>query len=747
MSKQQIDEATLRQAEKNAGGAGAENAPAPALPVREDKTERIARYAVLLMKVGFLPSVILFASAFVLAAMGLLKEGAALAGLSVLSLFTIWVLSALSRSRLGISSARLRTYQLSAFSGTPATNGMLVPLFLRRLPLIWGVLTAVIAAVIGVLLKLPTVEVVSGALSALCSAVTLGIGSTAAIAMTGGVVRLQQSGIVVDDHCKIGMVARANVLLADKSVFRIESGAELKGLFFCGDHVRLSDLELRRHFPLVLGLTICDDGSLSREYGFLRENISDALLRIMHVSPPEYEMIHRFSWTAPPKFDRELGYAQGAAVIPEGVLDYIAGAPKKILPHIKRIYAPEGVRTVADGDRGLLKVTLRNAYSNGFSVIALAAGKEEEGLTFIGYAFSATELVPDTALSVAELERNGVRVIEASDENENAAFHEAYRAGVAEHMGQVLSREKIDRFSTAGAGRAISVFKVAAEVDGPRRAVLVRLLKGRKKLTVAASRDARDGLLPDADISVGASVDAKTDAYIKNCRISDVAEFIRISRGVCARAYKSAAYLLCVSLCAVFCAAASLAFAGRVPFAPHAAVVLTLLLPVLQAVSCALGGGTKSEINYKIAPGAQGRGIGRLPDRAFPVILIIYAFYAGVVSAAMFEKYGSGHAFLTLGLLMLGGGMICRVWGKTLMMASSYGGKGFLLSTFFSGAILLPLVLVPRAAAFFALEGFSYRNLPSAVLPALVPIVLYEICRLAINSARVKTKDGYGKGI
>ena len=191
-------------------------------------------------------------------------KGGRRCGPSVLSLSPIWCYRAFSRP-LGISSARLRTYHRA--SRTPATNGMLVPLFLRRLPLIWGVLTAVIAAVIGVLLKLPTVEVVSGALSALCSAVTLGIGSTAAIAMTGGVVRLQQSGIVVDDHCKICMVARANVLLADKSVFRIESGAELKGFFFCGDHVRLSDLELRRHFPLVLGLTICDDGSLSREYG------------------------------------------------------------------------------------------------------------------------------------------------------------------------------------------------------------------------------------------------------------------------------------------------------------------------------------------------------------------------------------------------------------------------------------------------------------------------------------------------
>jgi len=749
MSNEENAETTMQKTEECAGGAGADKAPAPVLTVRGDKSDRFTEYMILMMKVGLLPSVLLFASALLLAAMGLWISGAALAVAAAAALLIVWMLSALSRSRLGISPARLRVYELSAFSGTPATNGMLVPSLFRRLPLTLGFLTSVAAAVTGVVMKFTASEVVSGALSALCSTVTLGIGATAAMAMTGGVVRLEQSGIRVDDPCKIGTIARANILLADKSVFRIESGAELKGFFFCGDNVRLSDLSIRRHFPMVLGFTLCDNGSLSREYGFFRENISDALLRIMHTSPPEYEMLHRYTKSAAPDFDRERGFATGGAMTPGGNVKYAAGRPEKLLPLIMNIYTSEGVRSLTEGDRGLLKVTLRNAYQNGFSVIALTAGEPDNGMTFIAFAFLSTELVPDADLSVAELEKNGVRVIEASDENENAAFHEANLAGVAFNMGQVLSRDRIDRFSATGVGRAIGMFKVAAEVDSPRRAVLVRLLKGRKKLVISASRDVHDGLFPDADISVGSSAEALSDVHIKSCRVSDVAELIRITRSVCTRSHKSAAFLLCVNLCAVFCAALSLAFTGRVPFEPQTVVLLTLLLPVFQASACASGGAVKNETNYKIAPSARmrARGIGRLPDRSFAAALIIYAFYAGLISAAMFDKYGAGHAFLTLAFLMLTSGLICRVWGRSLLTGQSYGGRGFLLLTLLSALLVVLPIAVPGLAGFFALAGFSYVNLPAAVIPSIIPIVLYEICRLAIAAAHSRAESAYGKRV
>lgn len=683
-------------------------------------------YPVLLMKTGYIPALLILLCSALLFVAGSYKSALCVSAGLALTLLVRWAVEKAQCDKLGITREKLLLAELRAFEGD---DGLRLPRLLRAMPAVTAAAAGLIALLAGIVSHAPAATVVSNLALCLISGAAAGFAPMAAAGIAAGVTELRQNNIELTEPGKLGEICLCDTLVADKSLFYGGKGAEIREFCINGEFDKISNLRFALHLPMILSFYVCDDGSLGEVCG-LRGSIGDSLLRIMRATPEEQKVLSRCHVLERRPYTEETGFVFAGYSAGDGVLSCAAGDPDRIMERCTEIYDNGRVRELYESDRRRINVLLRRAYQNGRRAAAAAAGDPEKGgMTLIGLVFLTTPLSTESAVAVSELARNGIKTIQVSDMNEESAFAQARSTGVAWDISQVMTGARIDNFREASIRKALPTLRLAAEVEQRHRTTLMDELSATGRRMIAASRDPADNILAPSAVRITSSAGGPhgCDGTVRQCKTSDVAAMVSISKKTCSAIRRA----ICSSLAfpaaaALFLAIFTAASAGTALSAP-AVVTVSMLLPLLQGFSTAASGG------YPRSPGLPGGGY-----LVWSAALPVYAAIAAVITC---DSAGQCAAFLTLSYILLASGLISRVWGNSLFRSDSYGGRGILVTTVAAAAAVTVLTRIAAFNSFMDFAALPYDAYPAVIAFALMPVIVYEAGRAA-RARRTEEPNG-----
>ncbi len=698
-----------------------------------------------LIKAGrFLIAAFLAASSFVLFFAGRYVDAAVVAAALIVLLLFISVTERGQKYTLWPDKKAALLMCYSSYIGPSSANALFIPLKVRFAPLLAGFLGAALTVLSGLSEGLSPADITASAIACMCSTLFLGLGTLTIIALRNGISRLKQNDIDILKPEKLGVIARCDLLMADKTVFYGNKNAEISGVYTNGGFIGLSELSFEAHKLLLVGSNICSDEALGRAFGF-KQRIGEVLLRAMRTSPVEEKEIARYKLTRRIPYDEETGITSAECCTPYGsIVSFTAGRPESLLPYIKYVNDDSNIREITPHELKRLRVILRQGYSAGRLAIALATGiPGESALTFLSFIFVTVQTVDDADKAVSDLKENGTDTLMVTDENETSAFTRASSLKVTADMSQVLTGYRIDNFRSGSLVRASLHARLAAETGSRHRLILGKILRQRRRVLAGASKNPDDTLLENAEIRITSEkTDSKypPDVCSRTCMITDVAILVKTARTVASFARRASYQMLfspmCMSLILFMC----VALTGTVPFTPAVVAVSVLLLPLPQACLTASSDYGEECLGYmSIAPvyKLERRSAVKIPGAGYIAwwlmsvfvtvfsCLIIYGIYSPGdklgVSAA------SAAAFLAFFFELTVNGIVSFVWGRSVFSIMEQGGRKMLLITLIMLAAVLGLIKVSSAAGLFGFASVPYRVVPAAMSPALLLLAAYEL--------------------
>jgi magnesium-transporting ATPase (P-type) len=635
----------------------------------------------------------------------------------------------------------------SVLVGPPHTNGMFIPLKLRYAPLAVALLCGIVMLIIGIVNNKSAVDIALDFTAGLSPSILLGLGGISSIAAGNAITRLRQHDIELLSPEKIGNMAACDMLLADKSLFSGDKGTEISGVYindaFCG----LSELNFENHKHLVIGFSLCDDGSLTKTYGF-KQKISESILRAMRASPVEQREVSRYKLTRHIPFDANIGLVSAECCTPFGnIISFTVGKPESVLQHIKFIQASTETREISPQDLRRLRVKLRQNYLSGKLAAAIALGiPGESALTFLGFVFLSVPAVNDADTAISDLKENGTETMLVTDEDESSSFYRASNLKIASDISEVINGHRIDNFKLDNLIRASLHARLAAEVNSNHRLILGRILHKRKRVLAAASKNPTDTLLENADIRITSEKGGvyPPDVCSRTCKITDVSILIRTAKAVCSLGKRACYHMLfaplCLSVFMLLCAATT----GNLPFSTAVIVPTVLLIPLPQTILIASADYGSEKLTYKsFIPSYlnEKQPPIKIPGSGFAAWWMFSSLFVALFGFGVFEsireetKLGvpvaMSAAYLTLFLAVMLNGLISFVWGKSILSVLEQGGRRILVVTLI---IVSTLIVLSRLSGFNSMMGFKvvpYRQIPSAALPSVILFSLYEIMTFA----------------
>ena len=702
-------------------------------------------YPILLMKTGYLQVGLLFAAVVALLAVAHYTEAMCFGAVAVLSLLVRHLCEKGQCDRLGCTAERLLTAEACVLEGEKYKNGLLVPSFIRVMPIAVAVIGAAVAAIWGFAEGREAADTIATAAVCIASGASVGVAPVIGAGINAGITGLRQRNIDFSELEKFGEISCCDTLAADKSLFYGTKGAEIREFYVDGELKKITELKMIDHLPLVTGFYMCDDGSFGSACG-IRGSIGESLMRQLRASPDDQKRFSRIHLIERTPYSDERGYASATYSSLDGVLSSTVGIPEAILPLTERICRGGIIQDLTEADRKRIVSLLRREYQNGRRAAMLAAGLPDEGgLALVGFIFLATSLSTESAMALSELSAAGIRTVLVSDMNEESAFAEAKSIGAAWDISQVITGPRLDNFREESIRRAIPSLRLAAEMGQRHRPVLISELEQSGRRVIAASRDSEDSLLStDSAINISGGEGGRAcDGVIRQCKVSDIATTVRISRTIYSSVLRAVAAMLAFpTAVALFLTMSVSAGVGLMLPAPAIALIMGIL-PLCQGFFIAI---PAKELNPSISPSVTKRtasdGSGYLLWSA------IVPFYAAIASMIVCQSAGESSveaggcaAFLTMVLILLVSGLVSKVWGGSLFKTDNYGGRGILVLTFLVMALFVFLTRLSGFNSLMGFEAFDYEVYLSVGLFAVMPAVVYQA---AVSGAAIRRGKNRG---
>lgn len=596
--------------------------------------------------------------------------------------------------------------------------------------------------VVGILNKIPVMEMFMTAVSLAVSAIPEGLPAIVTIVLSIGVQRMVKRNAIIRSLPAVETLGSASVICSDKTgtltqnrmtlVSAAASGeAEEKITSSCSESVK----------RLLMFGTLCSEGSVTEENGEVK-HIGDPtetaiVFAAMKNGMTKEELNTKYPRAATLPFDSDrklmttVNRIDGKlTVIVKGAFDVLAG----------RCTAgnPESAAALCEsmGERALRVIAV--AYKEIEKLPAeLTSETLECGLTYAGLVGMIDPPRPEAREAVALCRRAGIKPVMITGDHIVTASAIARDIGILEDGGEAVTGAELDAMSDDELDRRVRNISVYARVSPENKIRIVKAWQRAGEIVSMTGDGVNDApALKAADIGCAMGITGTdvakgaADMTLTDDNFATIVDAVREGRGIYSNIRKVVGYLLGTNIGEVLTVFFAMILWRKTPLLSMQLLWINLVTDSFPAVSLGMEAVENDVMDVPPKPKnegifAHGLGLRVVLQGVMFALLTLAGFVIGERFAG--EAGGRTMAFTVLSLSQIVQAYNMRT-EHSLFKAGFFGNRKLNLSCLLSFVLVL-LVLFTPANTVFALSYLPYYLYLCALGLSLVPLVVMEISK------------------
>lgn len=428
---------------------------------------------------------------------------------------------------------------------------------------------------------------------------------------------------------------------------------------------------------------------------------------------------------------------------------YTKGAIDVLLPRIKFILTPEGVRPFLEDDLKLINEKNHSYSEKGMRVLAFAAKTlsgnasmtidDEQDYIYIGIVAMTDPPRPESIKAVADCITAGIKPIMITGDHKLTAVSIAKEIGIFKDGDKCLDGAELDAISDSELSSILEEISVYARVSPAHKIRIVELWQQKGKVVAMTGDGVNDApALKRADIGVAMGItgtEVSKDAasmILADDNFATIVKSVSNGRSIYNNIKSAIKFLLAGNSAAIIVVLITTLLNLPLPFTPVHLLFINLLTDSLPAIALCMEPMHKGIMKEKPRPTGESilnkeTGVYILVHSIMIAICVMIAFVIGNgISAAM----ASTMAFATLCLARLFEGFDSR--GKYSLIKLGIKTNLYSLGAFVIGALLLSAVIfIPALHGFMDISGLlTVANLFQILILAAIPFIVTQILRV-----------------
>ena len=598
--------------------------------------------------------------------------------------------------------------------------------------------------VVGILNRIPVMEMFMTAVSLAVSAIPEGLPAIVTIVLSIGVQRMVKRNAIIRSLPAVETLGSASVICSDKTgtltqnrmtlVSAAASGeAEEKITSSCSESVK----------RLLMFGTLCSEGSVTEENGEVK-HIGDPtetaiVFAAMKNGMTKEELNTKYPRAATLPFDSDrklmttVNRIDGKlTVIVKGAFDVLAG----------RCTAgnPESAAALCEsmGERALRVIAV--AYKEIEKLPAeLTSETLECGLTYAGLVGMIDPPRPEAREAVALCRRAGIQPVMITGDHIVTASAIARDIGILEDGGEAVTGAELDAMSDDELDRRVRNISVYARVSPENKIRIVKAWQRAGEIVSMTGDGVNDApALKAADIGCAMGITGTdvakgaADMTLTDDNFATIVDAVREGRGIYSNIRKVVGYLLGTNIGEVLTVFFAMILWRKTPLLSMQLLWINLVTDSFPAVSLGMEAVENDVMDVPPKPKnegifAHGLGLRVVLQGVMFALLTLAGFVIGERFAG--EAGGRTMAFTVLSLSQIVQAYNMRT-EHSLFKAGFFGNRKLNLSCLLSFVLVL-LVLFTPANTVFALSYLPYYLYLCALGLSFVPLVVMEISKAA----------------
>lgn len=598
--------------------------------------------------------------------------------------------------------------------------------------------------VVGILNRIPVMEMFMTAVSLAVSAIPEGLPAIVTIVLSIGVQRMVKRNAIIRSLPAVETLGSASVICSDKTgtltqnrmtlVSAAASGeAEEKITSSCSESVK----------RLLMFGTLCSEGSVTEENGEVK-HIGDPtetaiVFAAMKNGMTKEELNAKYPRAATLPFDSDrklmttVNRIDGKlTVIVKGAFDVLAG----------RCTAgnPESAAALCEsmGERALRVIAV--AYKEIEKLPAeLTSETLECGLTYAGLVGMIDPPRPEAREAVALCRRAGIKPVMITGDHIVTASAIARDIGILEEGGEAVTGAELDAMSDDELDRRVRNISVYARVSPENKIRIVKAWQRAGEIVSMTGDGVNDApALKAADIGCAMGITGTdvakgaADMTLTDDNFATIVDAVREGRGIYSNIRKVVGYLLGTNIGEVLTVFFAMILWRKTPLLSMQLLWINLVTDSFPAVSLGMEAVENDVMDVPPKPKnegifAHGLGLRVVLQGVMFALLTLAGFVIGERFAG--EAGGRTMAFTVLSLSQIVQAYNMRT-EHSLFKAGFFGNRKLNLSCLLSFVLVL-LVLFTPANTVFALSYLPYYLYLCALGLSFVPLVVMEISKAA----------------
>lgn len=606
-----------------------------------------------------------------------------------------------------------------------------------------AIIACVVIFIIGLFQGRDFAELLLTAISLAVAVVPEGLTAVVTIVLAMGVTRMVRRNAIVRHLPAVETLGSVSVICSDKTGTLTQNKMTVVSAYFDHETKPISDLDATHMMPLLHGMVLCNDASISGEnrtgdptelalldfgarFGIIADDLSEKFPRIDELS---FDSDRKMMTTLHRAEDVNLSYTKGAEDV--------------IVPRCTHIWAKGTIRPITDEDVEKIHAETAAMSEKALRVLALAmrSGDEkpqETGMIFIGLTAMIDLPRKEAIEAISVCKKAGIRVVMITGDHKTTAAAIGAQTGICEEGARVLSGAELDEMSDEALASCIGEVSVFARVDPRHKVRIVAALKARGQVVSMTGDGVNDApSLKAADIGVAMGItgtDAAKDAsdlILTDDNFATITHAVEEGRNIFENIRKSIFFLLASNMGELITVLVSVILFWDTPLLPLHILWINLITDSLPALALGIDPGDPDIMSHKPRPAnqslfAQGGGVRVLGFGLVIACVTLFAF-----------KYTQNtcHDLMraqTMALVVLAGSQLVysiavRAGDRSIFRVNHLS-NWFLLGAFVVGILLQILILyVPPLAALFSTTPIAWADWGLVVLLSLVPLAVHEI--------------------
>ncbi len=608
-------------------------------------------------------------------------------------------------------------------------------------------LAAIVACVaillIGIIQGRVFAEILLTSISLAVAVVPEGLTAVVTIVLAMGVTRMVKRNAIVRHLPAVETLGSVSVICSDKTGTLTQNKMTVVSAYFNGVTLNASSIVARDMLPLIHGLALCNDATVSGN-SRTGDPTELALLdfAIKHGISPDslnktFPRINEMPFDSDRKMMTTLHSADDTTV------SYTKGAVDSVLPCCTHIWDNGTIRPITDEDIEKIYKEAENMSNKALRVLSLAMRSgnvtpKEENLAFAGLVAMMDPPRKEAIESIKDCKRAGIRVVMITGDHKVTAAAIGVQTGICKEGDRVLTGAELDQMSDEDLSACIEDVCVFARVDPRHKVRIVNALKSHGHVVSMTGDGVNDApSLKAADIGVAMGItgtDAAKDAsslILTDDNFSTIANAVEEGRNIFENIRKSIFFLLASNMGELITVLISVLLFWDTPLLPLHILWINLITDSLPALALGIDPGRPDIMDKKPRPAdqslfADGGGHKVIFYGVIIAILTLCAFKITQVTTGDLN-YAQTMALVTLAGSQLVYSISIRAGDSSIFRVGMRSNPLFITSLVLGFALQFVILYIPPLASLFSTSPLSLGSWGAVLGMSLVPLIAHEI--------------------